>query len=96
MTASAVASLIRGLLRCRCGLSLVNLDQWEMPARSCAADMPLCLTRLRRWHEETHWHRDNASSHAWTHRLCILPGCSYQHHRSLYSNHSNRLGLPGL
>ncbi|KAJ4936769.1 hypothetical protein JOQ06_001355, partial [Pogonophryne albipinna] len=23
-------------------------------------------------------------------RLCILPGCSYQHHRSLCSNHSNR------
>lgn len=52
MTASAVASLIRGLLRCRCALYLVNLNQWELPARSCAADMPLCLTRLRRWHEE--------------------------------------------
>ncbi|KAI4809839.1 hypothetical protein KUCAC02_018699, partial [Chaenocephalus aceratus] len=41
MAASAVASLIRGLLRCRCALSLVNLDQWELPARSCAADTPL-------------------------------------------------------
>ena len=67
MTASAVASLIRELLRCRCAHYLVNLDQWELPARSCAADMPLCLTRLRRWHEETHWHQVNTYSHAWTH-----------------------------
>lgn len=64
MTDSAVASLIRGLLRCRCALYLVNLNQWELPVRSCAADMPLCLTRLAR---ETHWHQVNTYSHAWTH-----------------------------
>lgn len=75
MAALAEASLIRGLLWCRCAPCLVNLDQWELPAHSCAASAPLCLTRLQRWHQV------NTFSHVWTHvrtpparaRACTRP-----------------------
>lgn len=45
-------SLIRGFPRCRCAAELVNLNQWEMAVRSCAAATLLCRTRLWRWHED--------------------------------------------
>lgn len=54
----------RVLLPCRCALYLANLGQWEPPARSCAADMSPCLTRLQRWHEGSHWRQVNAYSHS--------------------------------